>query len=113
MAGNKSDDEYSVIGDKGDIGFIDFEDDRSVCSYDPGEEGAVIVSVPFPFVEQKPQSVSVDEVAADSVTIRNTTADSMELWGIQIYASNPEDSFTLSLMEPSAKGFLGSSALED
>lgn len=113
MAGNKSDEEFSVIGDKGDIAFIDFEDGRSVCSYDPSEEGAVIVSVPFPFVEQKPQSVSVDEVAADSVTIRNTTADSVELWGIQIYASNPADSFTLSLLEPSAKGFVGSSALED
>lgn len=114
MAGNGwDDDEYSVIGDKGEIGFIDFEDDKSVCNYNPSEESDVIVSVPFPFIEQKPQSVSIDEVAADSVTIRNTTDDSVQLWGVQIYASNPEDSFTLSLMEPSAKDFVGSSCLDD
>lgn len=113
VAGDRSDDEYSVIGDKGEIGFMDFEDDKSVCSYDPSEEGEVIISVPFPFVAQKPQSISVDEVAAEAITIRNTTRDSVELWGIQIYASNPEDSFTLSLMEPSAKGFVGASSLED
>ncbi|XP_021742469.1 probable RNA helicase SDE3 [Chenopodium quinoa] len=111
--GEKSDDEYSVIGDKGEIGFMDFEDDKSVFSYDPSEEGPVVISVPFPSIEHKPQSISVGEVAADSITIKNTTRDPVELWGIQIYASNPEDSFTLSLMEPSKPGFLGSSSLED
>ncbi|KAL9237638.1 hypothetical protein vseg_012163 [Gypsophila vaccaria] len=113
VCGDKSDDEYSVIGDKGEMGFIDYGDDKSVCSYNPSEEGPVVVSVPFPFVQQKPQSVSVDEVAANAITIENTTAESIELWRIHIYASNPEDCFTLSLMEPSKPGFVGLSSLED
>ncbi|KAL2942118.1 putative RNA helicase SDE3 [Bienertia sinuspersici] len=113
VCGDKLDEEYSVIGDKGEVGFIDFDDDRSVCSYDPAEEGSIIISVPFPFVGQKPHSVSVNEISADLITIKNTTRESVELWGIQIYASNPENSFMLSLMEPSSPGFVGSSSLED
>lgn len=113
VCGDKSDDEYSVIGDKGEMGFIDYQNQSSVCSYDPYEDGPVVISVPFPSVEHKPQSIFVDEVAADSITIKNTTSDSVELWRIQIYASNPEDSFKLSLMEPSKPGFVGFSSLED
>ncbi|KAK9664322.1 hypothetical protein RND81_14G033300 [Saponaria officinalis] len=111
--GDKSDDEYSVIGDKGEMGFIDYGDDKSVCSYNPSEEGPVVVSVPFPFIQQKPQSVTVDEVSTNAITIENTTTESVELWRIHIYASNPEDCFTLSLMEPSKPGFVGLSSLED
>ncbi|CAO2838452.1 unnamed protein product [Amaranthus hypochondriacus] len=113
VCGEKSDDEYSVIGDKGEVGFIDFDDDSSVCSYDPNEEGSVFVSVPFPFVGQKPRSVLVDAIASDAIIIKNRTRDSIEIWGIQIYASNPEDTFELSLMEPSKSGFVGSHSLED
>ncbi|KAI3958755.1 hypothetical protein MKX01_017755 [Papaver californicum] len=58
--------ECSVIGDEGNIGFLDFEDDKSVCNYNPEEEGPVIVSVPFPFVNGKPKSILVGETIADS-----------------------------------------------
>ncbi|XP_050216719.1 probable RNA helicase SDE3 [Mercurialis annua] len=113
------DDEYSVIGDKGEIGFIDYQDDRSVCSYDPIEEGPIVISVPFPFENGKPQSVIVGETASHSITIRNTTDEAVDLW-TKIYASNPENSFTLSLMKPpsgndgnSGGGFVESYDLED
>ncbi|KAH7522288.1 hypothetical protein FEM48_Zijuj07G0122400 [Ziziphus jujuba var. spinosa] len=115
------DDECSVIGDKGEVGFIDFDDDKSVCSYNPVEEGPIVISVPFPLVRGQPQSVFVGETAAESITVQNTTNDPVDLWGIKIYASNPENSFSLSLMEPpssnsdgkSARGFLESFSLED
>lgn len=115
--GGKYDDEYSVIGDKGEIGFIDYEDDKSVLNYDPDEEGPVIISVPFPFVDGKPRSVSVDEIAADTITVKNTTDEPVDLW-TKIYASTPENSFTLSLMKPptspnESKDFLEYFDLED
>ncbi|GAB2294816.1 Probable RNA helicase sde3 [Dionaea muscipula] len=100
ISGDKWDEEYSVIGDKGEIGFLDFEEDKSICSYHPCDEGPTIISVPFPFVDQKPQSVFVNEIATDSITIRNTTEEPLELWKISIYASNPDKSFLLSLMQP-------------
>ncbi|XP_004297116.1 PREDICTED: probable RNA helicase SDE3 [Fragaria vesca subsp. vesca] len=121
----RADEECSVIGDKGDIGFIDFNDDKSVCSYNPAEEGPIVISVPFPLVGgkqgQKPQSVVVGETVSEKITIVNSTRKPVELWGVKIYASTPEDSFTLSLMEPPKKGsgveairaFLESNALED
>ncbi|CAI0465898.1 unnamed protein product [Linum tenue] len=124
VAGSKWDDdddgEYSVIGDKGEIGFIDYQEDRSVLNYDPTEEGPVVISVPFPMHDGKPQSVSVGETAAAPITIRNTTDEAVELW-TKIYASTPVDSFQLSLMEPpppsagnvAAGGFLGCFAMED
>lgn len=113
--------EYSVIGDKGEVGFIDFADDQSVTSYNPTEEGPIRVSVPFPFVGGKPQSVPVNEVAAASITIENTTSEDVVLWGVNIHASNPEDSFVLSLMKPPSgqpddipqEDFVGSFCLED
>ncbi|XP_059632488.1 probable RNA helicase SDE3 [Cornus florida] len=119
--GDQWDEERSVIGDKGDIGFVDFNDDRSVCSYNPTEEGPVCISVPFPLVGGKLQSILVGETATDSITIENTTTDPVELWAVRIYDSNPKDSFTLSLMEPPSatsdmeyiQGFLESFSLDD
>ncbi|KAL8171139.1 hypothetical protein V2J09_022943 [Rumex salicifolius] len=113
--------EYSAIADKGEVGFIDFADDLSVTSYNPTEEGPVIVSVPFPCVNGKPQSVPVNEVAAASFTIENTTSEDMVIWGVSIHASEPEDSFILSLMKPPSgqpddipeEDFVGSYSMED
>uniref|UniRef100_A0A5B7BCG1 RNA helicase n=1 Tax=Davidia involucrata TaxID=16924 RepID=A0A5B7BCG1_DAVIN len=118
---DKWDEERSVIGDKGEIGFIDYEDDKSVCSYNPIGEGPLVISVPFPFVGGKPRSIFVGEIANDSISIKNTTTDPVELWYVKIYGSNPEDSFTLSLMEPPSatsdeeyiQEFLESFSLED
>ncbi|XP_009791431.1 probable RNA helicase SDE3 [Nicotiana sylvestris] len=98
---DKSDDEYSIITDKGDIGFVDFDRYKSACSYNPnGESEIVVISVPFPLIGGKPKSGIVGETIVDSITIENTTNDSLELWSIKIYDSKPEDSFTLSLMKP-------------
>ncbi|KAJ6682874.1 DNA2/NAM7 HELICASE FAMILY [Salix koriyanagi] len=69
------DDEYSIIGDKGEIGFIDFEDDKSVCNYDAATEGPIAISIPFPFVKGKPQSILVGEISKCGVTVANTTSD--------------------------------------
>lgn len=119
---HKSDDEYSVIGDKGDIGFIDLVNCKSVCSYEPAEESEiVIISVPFPLVHGKPQSVMVGETVVDSITIENKTSGPLDLWSVNIYDSKPEDSFTLSLMKPPTgdsdaqyvQEFLESFSLED
>ncbi|KAK4766707.1 hypothetical protein SAY87_008349 [Trapa incisa] len=99
--GDDDDDEvYSVVGDKGEIGYIDIENDPAVCNYDPSEEGPVVVSIPFPFVEGKPRSVLTGEISTCSITVTNTTDEPVEIWGISIYCSNPADSFTLSIMEP-------------
>ncbi|CAK9160682.1 unnamed protein product [Ilex paraguariensis] len=119
--GDKWDEEWSVIGDKGDIGFIDFEDCKSVCSYNPTEESEIVISVPFPLVKGKPQSGFVGDTVVDSITIKNTTSEPVELWSVKIYDSKPEDSFTLSVMEPPTansgvqyiQAFLESSSLED
>ncbi|GAB2217620.1 hypothetical protein Droror1_Dr00000820 [Drosera rotundifolia] len=121
IAGDKRLEEYSYIGDKGEIGFLDFEEDKSICSYHPSEEGPSIISVPFPFVDGKPQSVFVNEIASDSITIRNTTEEPLELWKVSIYASNPENSFLLSIMKPpsgrsdleSRDDYVGDFSLED
>uniref|UniRef100_M1BC80 ATP-dependent helicase NAM7 n=1 Tax=Solanum tuberosum TaxID=4113 RepID=M1BC80_SOLTU len=97
----KSDDEYSTISYKGDIGFVDFDKYKSVYSYNPNEESdIVVISVPFPLIEGKPKSGFVGETVVDSITIENTTNETVELWSIKIYDSKPEDSFTLSLMKP-------------
>lgn len=97
----KSDDEYSHIGDKGDIGFIDIDNCQSVCSYNPAEESDIVnISIPFSFTNGKPQSGIVGETMFDSVTIRNTSDEPLDLWSVKIYDSKPEDSFTISLMKP-------------
>jgi len=95
-----SDEERSVIGDKAEIGFLDFEEEKSVCSYVDYEGVPVVVSAPFPFVDGKPQSVFVGDTAVDLITVRNTTDEPVDLWSVHIFASNPTDSFTLSLTEP-------------
>ncbi|KAL3040109.1 hypothetical protein AAZX31_01G220700 [Glycine max] len=95
-----SDEECSVIGEKAEIGFLDFEEEKSVCSYIDNEGAPIIVSVPFAFVDGKPQSVSVGDTAVDLITIRNTTDEPVDLWSVHIFASNPQDTFTLSLTEP-------------
>ncbi|KDO37713.1 hypothetical protein CISIN_1g038509mg, partial [Citrus sinensis] len=115
------DDECSVTGEKREIGFIDFQDDHSVLSYDPSGEGPVIISVPFPFVQGKPQSILVGETSKCSITIQNTTPEPVEVWGIRIYCSEPANSLTLSLMEPPSgkpdpqkdQGFLEGFSIED
>ncbi|KAK1259712.1 putative RNA helicase SDE3 [Acorus gramineus] len=117
---NKWGDEYSVVGDKVDVGFLDFEDDKSLHSFDPSEEGPVIISMPFPFFGGKPQSALIGERKVDSITIRNTTSESMDLWSVRIFSSNPENTYTLSTMKPPRTvveeeevGFLESDKLED
>ncbi|KAK1309746.1 putative RNA helicase SDE3 [Acorus calamus] len=117
---NKWGDEYSVVGDKEDVGFLDFEDDKSLHSFDPSEEGPVIISMPFPFVGGKPQSALIGVRKVDSITIRNTTSESMDLWSVRIFSSNPENTYTLSTMKPprtvaeeEEMGFLESDKLED
>ncbi|KAF2284243.1 hypothetical protein GH714_020046 [Hevea brasiliensis] len=42
--GKWDDYEYSVIGDKGKIGFIDYQEDQSVCSCNPIEESPIVTS---------------------------------------------------------------------
>ncbi|KAK7308013.1 hypothetical protein VNO77_41569 [Canavalia gladiata] len=119
--GYRSDEECSVIGGKAEIGFLDFEEEKSVCSYVANEGAPVIVSVPFSFVDGKPQSVLVGDTAVDLITIKNTTDEPVDLWSVHIFASNPQDSFTLSLMEPPSansnadgdQSFLESFSLED
>ncbi|KAK6929934.1 DNA2/NAM7 helicase, helicase domain, partial [Dillenia turbinata] len=96
----KSDDgECSVIGDKGDIDYIDYQQEGAVCDYKPLEEGPIIISVPFAYVE-KPRSIFVGKIVTEMITIQNTTNETVEVWAIKIFCSKPEDSFTLSLMEP-------------
>ncbi|CAH9136634.1 unnamed protein product [Cuscuta epithymum] len=98
---NKSDGEYSVIGDKGDLGFIDIENYKSRGSYDlDGESEIVVISAPFALVNGRPVSGSVGETIVNAITVKNITDDSLDLWSIKIYDSKPVDSFTLSLMEP-------------
>lgn len=99
--GNSDDDqEYATIKEKGDIGFVDYQEDKSVCSYNPGNEGRVIISIPFPFSSGRPQSVPVKETAVCIITLENPTEEPIQLWSIKIYDSKPENSFTLSLQRP-------------
>ncbi|XP_047317361.1 probable RNA helicase SDE3 [Impatiens glandulifera] len=96
----KEKEEFSFIEDEGKIGFIDYEDDRSVCNYNLEDEGPVKISIPFPQVGNRPQSVNVGETYSHKITLTNTSTESLELWKIDIYDSSPKNSFTLSLMEP-------------
>ncbi|XP_051125299.1 probable RNA helicase SDE3 [Andrographis paniculata] len=101
ISGNKSDEEYGYIGDKGDIGFIDIDHCRSVCQYNPETESdIVIISVPFPLVDGKPQSGFVGKTIFNPVTIKNIHTDYVELWSVSIYDSKPENTFTLSILKP-------------
>lgn len=119
---DKSDDEYSYIGDKGDIGFIDIDNCKSLCSYNPSEESlSVNISIPFPLVEGKPRSGFVGETISDAITIKNITSEPLDLWSVSIYDAKPENSFTISLMKPPTvdcdveyiQNFMEASSLED
>ncbi|XP_039120023.1 probable RNA helicase SDE3 [Dioscorea cayenensis subsp. rotundata] len=118
---NDWDEEYSVIGDKAEVGFLDYADDESLHNFDPYEEGPVVISIPFPFVNGKPQSALIGETSCGSISIKNTTSDPVELWSVRIFSSNPEDAYMLSMMEPPPPGadertissFVGLTALED
>ncbi|MFS8002630.1 putative DNA helicase [Helianthus anomalus] len=118
---NYEDETRSVISDVGDIGNVDFANDASLYNYNPTNEGPIVVSVPFPLVEGKPQFVVVGETTYNPITIENTSADPVTLWSVEIYDSKPKDSFTLSLMEPPSpdsdeeyiKSFVESFAMED
>ncbi|KAI6692557.1 hypothetical protein NL676_020267 [Syzygium grande] len=93
------------------------------CASDnePDEEGPVLISVPFPLIDEKPQLVLVGETSKCPITMENTSSDEVELWGIRIFSSNPTDSFMLSLVEPPSlnsddtyvRAFRQSSELED
>lgn len=115
------DEEYSYIPEKGEIGFIDYEDDRSVCSYNPDEEGPIFITVPFPLIDRKPRSIFIGETSSEPINIKNSTREPVELWKVDIYDSNPKDSFTVSLMEPPSatsdvdyiRDFLESFSLDD
>lgn len=118
---NKCDEEYSVIGEKPEVGFLDFEDDESLHSFNPCEEGSVVITIPFSFVGGKPRSALIGETSVDLINIKNTTSDPKELWSVRIFSSNPEDSYVLSLMEPPSDdadvdakhSFMGLTYLED
>ncbi|CAF2225064.1 unnamed protein product, partial [Brassica rapa] len=84
---------------KGEIGFIDYQNDGI---YNPLDEGPVVISSPFPFRNEKHQSVTVRDSSHDSFTIKNTTDEAVDLW-TKIYASKPEDFFTLSVLKPPSK----------
>jgi len=113
--------EYSVIGEKEEVGFLDFEDDKSLCCFEPLEEGPVVISRPFPFIGRKQQSALIGETSADPITIRNTTDDPIDLWSVRIFSSNPEGSYALSLMKPPSADaseeeicrFMGLTGMED
>ncbi|KAL3648990.1 hypothetical protein CASFOL_005393 [Castilleja foliolosa] len=98
---DKSDDEYSVIEDKRDIGFIDIDNCSSVCNYNPFDESQIVhISIPFPMDNGKPQSGFVGETISDCVTIKNITDEHLDLWSVSIYDSKPEGSFKISLVDP-------------
>lgn len=121
MFQNDWDEEYSTIGEKPEIGFLDYEDDKSLHSFDPFEEGPIIITLPFPFINGKPQSALIGETAADAIDIKNTTDEPIDLWSVRIFSSNPEDSYLLSVMKPplrdsdevAKRAFVGSTCLED
>ncbi|KAL6901809.1 hypothetical protein ACP4OV_004685 [Aristida adscensionis] len=117
---NHSDDEYSVASEKPDVEFMDFQNDGTLQSYD-AEDGPVVVTVPFPFVDGKPKSVLVGETSADTIIIENISLEPVDLWSVRIFSSNPEDSYVLSMMRPplndadeeAKQAFLALTSVED
>ncbi|CAN6290597.1 unnamed protein product [Urochloa humidicola] len=117
---NYSDDEFSVAGDKPEVEFMDFQNDGTLQDY-ASEDGPVVVTVPFPFENGKPKSVLVGETSADTICIKNTSDESVDLWSVRIFSSNPEDSYVLSMMRPplndadeeEKQAFLGLTSVED
>ncbi|WVZ55292.1 hypothetical protein U9M48_005971, partial [Paspalum notatum var. saurae] len=117
---NRSDDEFSVAGEKPEVEFIDFQNDESLQDY-AFEDGPVVITAPFPFDDGKPKSVIVGETAADTICIENTSPEPVNLWSVRIFSSNPEDSYVLSMMRPpqndadeeAKHAFLGLTSVED
>lgn len=117
---NHLDDEFSVAGEKPDVEFLDYQNDDTLQGYDL-EDGPVVVTVPFPFKNGKPKSVLVGETSADTINIKNTSPELVNLWSVRIFSSNPEDSYVLSVMEPpgndadevTRQAFLGLTSVED
>ncbi|PWA73276.1 RNA helicase SDE3 [Artemisia annua] len=118
---NYDDETRSVISDVGDIGNVDFANDGSSYNYNPENEGPIVISVPFPLADGKPQFVPVGETVFNAITIENTSTEAATLWSVEIYDSKPEKCFTLSVMEPPSpnsdedyvKSFVDSFSLED
>ncbi|KAG8096036.1 hypothetical protein GUJ93_ZPchr0013g37662 [Zizania palustris] len=117
---NYSDDEFSVAGEKPDVEFMDYQNDGALQDY-PLEDGPVVITVPFPFVDSKPKSALVGETSADTISIENISSEPVNLWSVRIFSSNPEDSYVLSMMKPpmndtdeeAKKNFLGLTSVED
>jgi len=117
---NYSDDEFSVAGEKPEVEFMDFQNDDAFQDYS-SEDAPVLVSAPFPFEDGKPKSVLVGETSADTIQIENTSPESVNLWSVRIFSSNPEDSYVLSMMRPPSndaneeekQAFLALTSVED
>ncbi|RCV46449.1 hypothetical protein SETIT_9G532900v2 [Setaria italica] len=117
---NYSDDEFSVAGEKPEVEFMDYQNDDTLQDY-ASEDGPVIVTVPFPFEDGKPKSVLVGETSTDTISIENTSSESVTLWSVRIFSSNPENSYVLSMMRPplndaneeAKQDFLGLTSVED
>ena len=117
---NYSDDEFSVAGEKPEVEFMDFQNDDTFQDYS-SEDAPVLVSAPFPFEDGKPKSVLVGETSADTIQIENTSPESVNLWSVRIFSSNPEDSYVLSMMRPPSndaneeekQAFLALTSVED
>ena len=120
MGRYNSDEAWSTIVGKTVLGFLDFEEEKTLCSCIPGKRDSVVISVPFAIKNGRPQSFYVGNNAVNEIMIKNTTKEPINLWSVHIHASSPEDCFTLSLMKPptisanaEGEGFIESSALED
>ncbi|KAJ3678467.1 hypothetical protein LUZ60_002270 [Juncus effusus] len=118
----QEDDTLSEFGEKPEVGFLDFDSDKSLHDFNPlSESGPVIITLPFAFSHGKPQSTLVNETASDRIHVRNTTTEPLDIWSISIFSSNPEESFLLSVMKPPSdendetgrNSFVGLTRLED
>lgn len=112
------DERYGVAGEKGKLGFIDHEIENALQKSSPDEKGPLVISTPFPFINGKPQSALIGETSASEISIKNVTSEPIELWSVNIYSSNPEDSFVLSIRKPPTKEeedtrFVALTSLED
>ncbi|CAN6307934.1 unnamed protein product [Urochloa humidicola] len=99
---------------------MDYQNDDTLQDY-ASEDGPVVVTVPFPFEDGKPKSVLVGEISADTISIENISPDTVTLWSVRIFSSNPEDSYVLSMMRPppndadekEKQAFVGLTSVED
>ncbi|KAI4963108.1 hypothetical protein ZWY2020_019697 [Hordeum vulgare] len=118
--GHHSDDEYSVAGDKPEVEFMDFQNDNTLQDYQ-SDDGPVVVTAPFPFVNGKPKSVLGGETSTDTICIAHPSCEPVNVWSVRIFSSNPAESYGLSMMKPplndadeaAKKAFLGLTSVED